>query len=119
VQVECSIRFVATSSSVSSWISKNQESFTSGWCNETGSSLEEGALRWRDEEGMLLESVASMLNPSHEEGAENLGGSTRVKGMPVFQQLRIPMRLRAGELPAGAERGGFRGVESWCYRACW
>jgi hypothetical protein len=54
---------------------------------------------------MVPESAASMLNPSPEEGAENLGGSTRVKGVPVFLQLRIPMRLWVGERPAGAERG--------------
>ena len=56
---------------------------------------------------MVPESVALMLNPSHEEGAKNLRESTRIKGIPVFQQLGIPMRLRARELPAGAERGGF------------
>lgn len=53
----------------------------------------------------MPESAASMLNPSPEEGAENLGGSTRVKGLPVFLRLRIPMRLRVGDRPAGAERG--------------
>jgi len=47
-----------------------------------------------------------MLNPRPEpvEGAENLGGSTRAKGA-VRRRLRMPMRLRVGERPAGAESG--------------
>ena len=57
----------------------------------------------------MPESAASMLNPrlevDEEEEVENLGGSTRVKGEPVLRRLRIPMRLRVGERPAGAERG--------------
>jgi len=61
---------------------------------------------------MVPESAASMLNPSPEEGAENLGGLTRVKGLPVFLRLRIPMRLRVGERPAGAERGADLEVSS-------
>jgi hypothetical protein len=57
------------------------------------------------------ESAASMLNPNPE-GAENLGGSTRVNGLPVFLRLRIPMRFLVGERPAGAERGIDREVSS-------
>jgi hypothetical protein len=54
---------------------------------------------------MVPERAASMLNPSPEEdGAENFGGSTRVNGELVFLRLRIPMRFRVGERPAGAER---------------
>ena len=34
---------------------------------------------------------------------ENLGGSTRVNEEAVRRLLRIPMRLRVGERPAGAE----------------
>jgi hypothetical protein len=57
-------------------------------------------------EGIVPERAASMLNPRpEEEGAENLGGSTRVNGELVFLRLRIPMRFRVGERPAGAERG--------------
>lgn len=57
----------------------------------------------------MPERAASMLNPSPElEGAENFGGSTRAKGA-VRRRLRIPMRLRVGERPAGAERG----VDFW------
>ena len=53
----------------------------------------------------MPERAASMLNPSPEEdGAENFGGSTRVNGELVFLRLRIPMRFRVGERPAGAER---------------
>jgi hypothetical protein len=57
---------------------------------------------------MEPERAASMLNPRPEEGAENLGGSIRVNGddaAVVRRRLRIPMRLRVGERPAGAERG--------------
>jgi hypothetical protein len=61
---------------------------------------------------MVPESAASMLNPKPEDGAENFGGSTRVKGLPVFLRLRIPMRFRVGERPAGAERGVEREVSS-------
>jgi hypothetical protein len=46
-----------------------------------------------------------MLNPNPEDGAENLGGSTRVNGLPVFLRLRIPILFLVGERPAGAERG--------------
>ena len=54
----------------------------------------------------MPERAASMLNPSPEEdGAENFGGSTRVNGELVFLRLRIPVRFRVGERPAGAERG--------------
>lgn len=60
----------------------------------------------------MPESAASMLNPRPEDGAENFGGSTRVKGLPVFLRLRIPMRFRVGERPAGAERGAEREVSS-------
>ncbi len=45
-----------------------------------------------------------MLNP-RPEGAEILGGSTRVNGLPVFLRLRIPILFLVGERPAGAERG--------------
>jgi hypothetical protein len=34
---------------------------------------------------------------------ENLGGSTRVNDEAVRRLLRMPMRLRVGERPAGAE----------------
>jgi hypothetical protein len=61
---------------------------------------------------MVPESAASMLNPRPEEGAENFGGSTRVKGLPVFLRLRMPTRFRVGERPAGAERGVEREVSS-------
>jgi hypothetical protein len=61
---------------------------------------------------MVPESAASMLNPRREEGAENFGGSTRVKGLPVFLRLRIPMRFRVGDRPAGAERGVERDVST-------
>ena len=50
VHVECSIKFVANSSSVSSWMSKNHESLDTGWCNsgmEMGSSLDEEAVTLR------------------------------------------------------------------------
>lgn len=60
----------------------------------------------------MPESAASMLNPKPEDGAENFGGSTRAKGLPVFLRLRIPMRFRVGERPAGAERGVEREVSS-------
>lgn len=59
----------------------------------------------------MPERAASMLNPrlevDEEEAVENLGGSTRVKGEepPVLRRLRMPMRFRVGERPAGAERG--------------
>lgn len=47
-----------------------------------------------------------MLNPRpEEEGVENLGGSTRVNGLPVFLLFKIPILLRVGLRPAGAERG--------------
>ena len=52
----------------------------------------------------MPERAASMENP-REEGVLNLGGSTRVKGEAVRRRLRMPMRLRVGERPAGAERG--------------
>ena len=60
----------------------------------------------------MPESAASMLNPRPEDGAVNLGGSTRVKGLPVFLRLVMPMRFRVGERPAGAERGVEREVSS-------
>lgn len=60
----------------------------------------------------MPERAASMLNPRPAEGAENFGGSTRVKGLPVFLRLRIPMRFLVGERPAGAERGVDREVSS-------
>ncbi len=47
-----------------------------------------------------------MLNPRpDDEGAENLGGSTRVKGLPVFLLFRMPILFLVGLRPAGAERG--------------
>jgi hypothetical protein len=61
---------------------------------------------------MVPESAASMLNPKPEDGAENLGGSTREKGLPVFLRLRMPMRFLVGERPAGVERGVDREVSS-------
>jgi len=55
------------------------------------------------------ERAASMLNPKldevDDEEVENLGGSTRVNGEPVLRRLRIPIRFRVGERPAGADRG--------------
>ena len=55
----------------------------------------------------MPERAASMLNPRPEpvEGVENLGGSTRVNGEAVFLRFSIPIRFRAGERPAGADRG--------------
>ena len=55
---------------------------------------------------MVPERAASMLKPKPDE-VENLGGSTRVNGeLPaVRRRLRIPMRLRVGERPAGADKG--------------
>ena len=60
----------------------------------------------------MPESAASMLNPRPDDGAANFGGSTRVKGLPVFLRLRMPIRFRVGERPAGAERGVDREVSS-------
>ena len=51
-----------------------------------------------------------MLNPSpfgEEPKAPSLGGSMRVNGEPVLRRLRIPMRFRVGERPAGAEDSCF------------
>ena len=53
-----------------------------------------------------------MLNPRPEDGVPNFGGSTRVNGLPVFLRLRMPIRFRVGERPAGAERGVDREVSS-------
>lgn len=54
----------------------------------------------------MPERAASMLNPRPDE-VENLGGSMRVNGEPpaVRRRLRIPMRLRVGDRPAGADKG--------------
>jgi len=52
------------------------------------------------------ERAASILNPRLLAVLdENFGGSIRVKGEAVRRRLRIPMRLRVGERPAGALRG--------------
>jgi len=81
----------------------------SGWWRETGSffSLAEAAEVWRRRApypGMVPDRAASMLNLRPLD-APNLGGSMWAKGEPVRRRLRMPMRLRVGERPAGAERG--------------
>lgn len=54
----------------------------------------------------MPEIAASMLNPREfEEEVANLGGSTRWNGLAVLRRLRIPMRFRVGERPAGAVKG--------------
>jgi hypothetical protein len=45
-----------------------------------------------------MEKGASATGPT-----ENFGGSTRVKDEAVRRLLRIPIRLRVGERPAGAD----------------
>jgi len=40
-----------------------------------------------------------------DEVEENLGGSTRVNGLPVLRLFRIPIRFRVGLRPAGADSG--------------
>lgn len=54
---------------------------------------------------MVPERASAMLNPRPDEGVANLGGSTRVNGLAVFRRLRIPIRFRVGERPAGALNG--------------
>lgn len=51
-------------------------------------------------EGMVPDSAASMLNPRPADAVPNAGGSMRVV---VRRRFRMPMRLRVGERPAGAE----------------
>lgn len=54
----------------------------------------------------MPDNAASILNPKLDELVEaNLGGSIRVKGLAVLRRLRMPTRLRVGDLPAGALRG--------------
>ena len=54
----------------------------------------------------MPERAASILNPRLlAVFDENFGGSIRVKGEAVRRRLRIPMRLRVGERPAGALSG--------------
>ena len=55
-------------------------------------------------EGIVPDNAASMLNPSPVD-VENLGGSTRAKGLAVFLLLKMPTRFRVGERPAGAVSG--------------
>lgn len=49
----------------------------------------------------MPDSAASMLNPRPADAAPKAGGSIRVVVRRLF---KIPMRLRVGERPAGAER---------------
>lgn len=68
-----------------------------------GSAAARGARGLYD--GIVPERAASMLNPRLLAVLEeNFGGSIRVKGEAVRRRLRIPMRLRVGERPAGALR---------------
>lgn len=56
----------------------------------------------------MPERAASILNPKPVDDAdelENLGGSTRENRDAVRRRLRIPIRFRVGERPAGADRG--------------
>lgn len=57
----------------------------------------------------MPERAASMLNPRPVE-VENFGGSTRVNGEAVRRRLSMPMRLRVGERPAGADVGADFGI---------
>src|SRR5579859_4227229 len=55
---------------------------------------------------MVPDRAASILNPRpDDEGAENFGGSIRVKGEAVLRRFKIPILFRVGERPAGADSG--------------
>jgi hypothetical protein len=90
-------------------MSKNQESFGCGVCRRgmlsEGAALSEVVRALEVYDGIVPERAASMENPRAGDGALNFGGSTRVNGDAVRRRLRIPMRLRVGERPAGADSG--------------